>query len=255
MVRYFPGNRRRMVAVSAAFMVAITASTAPYASADDDLKDKKHKVEKKIDHAHEDLDESSAALRRATTRLRSAQAKLAGARGELAQTRGQLTVARVKDRKMQAELAAAAAALARAPADLREGRQKVREQGRAVGNRVADVYENGDPQLRSLSSILDAQDPNDVTRSLAATDAVVEEETGELDDFKAAEVLLAVDEENIADKRDAVEDKREEAAENLEVMRRLERQALSQARSVRKLVTAAGTARGAAAKVRSRDKK
>lgn len=235
-------------------MVALAATTAPLAFADD-LKDKKNKVEKKIDNAHDDLNESSSALRRATVKLRNAQSELAGARKTLARTRGQLTAARIKDRRMQAELKQAEAQLEKAQADLKEGRRNVRKQGAAVGERVAEIYENGDPQLQTLTSLMSAGNPDDVTRTLATSESVLARENNDLDDLKAAEVLLEVNESNLADQRDLVENRRKAAAENLELMQSLEEKAVVETRSVQRLVGVAAQARSGAAKVRARDRK
>jgi murein DD-endopeptidase MepM/ murein hydrolase activator NlpD len=254
-VRSFPGdNRRRTIAAAAACLVAGLGLAAPLASANDDLKDKQRQVEKKIDNADTQFNESSAAMAAAAQKLQAAQAQLETAQAKLAETRAQLTAARIRDQQMQARLDQAIVDLAAARADLAKGKKNVDTQRAEVGSMVAEIYEMGDPQLQSIASLLDAQDPGDMTRSLAATDAVVDEENGELDDLTAAEVLLAVQEQKVEEKKDAVEVRRQEAAENLALMQELESQAEAEADSVRTLVGERSSALAAARKARANDK-
>ncbi|QIX25980.1 peptidoglycan DD-metalloendopeptidase family protein [Nocardioides sp. JQ2195] len=256
MVRYFPSDdRHRVVALVATLLVVIGMVCAPLAHADGDkdLKDKQRQVKKNLSSAHQDLDESSAALRRANARLQAAHTELKSARAELISTRGQLTTAKVRDRQAQAALDQAELDLADARADLREGQAAVAEKNDDVGAMIADIYEQGDPRLASFSSLLNAEDPTDITRTLASQDALVSDETQALDELKAAKILLGVREENVEDKKDSVATKRAAAAENLELMEDLEAQAASQAASVKKLVGKRSSAKASAAKVKRRD--
>ena len=87
-------------------VMALGVSTVPSAQADD-LKDKKHQVERQLKGATKDLGESSAALTKAAARLDAAQDQLAVAKTRLATARGKVEVAQERDAEMQAELAAA----------------------------------------------------------------------------------------------------------------------------------------------------
>lgn len=256
MVRFFPSDdRHRLVALVAAVLVVIGMVCAPLAHADGDkdLKDKQRQVKKNLSSAHQDLDESSSALRRANARLQAAHAELKSARAELSETRGQLATAQVKDRQAQAALDQAEADLASARADLREGKAAVSEKNEDVGQMMADIYEQGDPRLASFSSLLNAEDPTDITRTLASQDSLVSDETQALDQLEAAKILLGVREENVQDKKDAVAEKRAAAAENLALMQDLEVQAETQAASVKQLVGKRSGARATAARVKRRD--
>ncbi|KQZ67422.1 M23 family metallopeptidase [Nocardioides sp. Root151] len=257
MVRSFPSDdRHRLVVLVAATLMVIGMICAPLAHADDDkLKKKERRVKQDISSAHQDLDESSAALRRAAARLTAARAQLTSARNELADTRGQLTTARVKDRAAQAALVKAVADLDTAKAELADGREAVEGQRVVVSNQLADNYEYGDPQLQQVSSILRAEDLDEVSRTLETTSAVVDEENGQLTDFTVAEVLLKVKKDNLADKRDSVKELREAAAANLRVKQELETRAEQQAASVRSLVGKRSSARSVASRVKARDLK
>lgn len=255
MARSFPSERRnRLVALVAALLVVLGAAASPLAWADP-LKDKQREIQKKIDHAHDDLDESSAALRRATIKLRESQAALSSARQKLARTRGQLATARAKDQEMQAKLKQAEADLEQAVADLRAGREEVRDQQAAVDRMLAAQYETLDPKLEGFAAILNAEDPADVTRVQAATRSSIEEQDAVLAALEAAEVMLGVRRDQVADKRDEVRTKRQEAAANLARMQRLEKQAEADAAEVSRLVTSRRSAAAKARKVRARDAK
>ncbi|KRF19387.1 hypothetical protein ASG90_20450 [Nocardioides sp. Soil797] len=256
MVRYFPSDdRHRLVVLVAAVLVVIGMVCAPLAHADGDkdLKNKQRQVKKNLSSASQDLDESSSALRKATARLTAAKTELRSARAELAKTRGQLTTAKVKDQQAQAALDQAELDLTNARADLRDGKAAVAQKNEDVGAMIADIYEQGDPRLASFSSLLNAEDPTDITRTLATQDSLVSDETQALDELKAAKILLGVRENNVEEKKDAVATKRAAAAENLELMQDLEAQAESQTASVKSLVGKRASAQAGAARVKRRD--
>ncbi|MDP3892380.1 murein hydrolase activator EnvC, partial [Nocardioides sp.] len=253
-MRIFPRTaRRRAIAAVAAAAVVVGAFSVPYAVAKDDLKGKQKQVEKKLDRANDDLRESSKQVRAATVRLRRAQAQLDAARSNLADVQGQLGVARAKDAEMQARLTAAEARVETAKQNVAIGRQKVGDQQDAVASMVSSIYTQGDPQLLGLASVLDAEDPADITRRLNAMDVMVGEETRAYDDLRAAEVLLVVQRNSVRKAKDLVAERRAQAAENLAVMEGLEQQARAATLEVRGLVSARGKARKGAARARQRD--
>lgn len=248
MVRVFPrairpGTSRRLTAVVAAGALLLSALSAPLAFAkDDDLKDKQKDVKKSIKAAKGDLHEASRATAAAAAQLREAQVQLDAAQQKLAQTRGQLVVAQDRDRKMQAKLDAAIKALERARTELLRGEQDVAVQRVAVGEIVASVYEQGDPELIGLASILDSEDPGDMTRSLATNESMVAAETNQLDELHASEVLLTVQEAKVEQQKGVVEVQRQAAAENLKLMEALEAQAEAEEASVQAMVGQRATA-------------
>lgn len=253
-MRTFPRTaRRRAIAALAAIAVVIGAFSVPYAFAKDDLEGKQKQVEKKIDRANDDLRESSKRARTATAKLRRAQQRLDAARSNLARVQGQLTVARARDEQMKAELAAAEARFETAKRDVVVGRQKVGDQRDAVANMVSSIYTQGDPHLLGLASVLDAQDPADITRRLNAMDVMVGQETRAYDDLRAAEVLLVVQRNSVKKAKDLVAERRQQAAENLAVVEGLEQQARAATVEVRGLVDARGKARKSAARAKKRD--
>ena len=253
MVRTFPRTTRVHGAVLAlsACLLAGTA-VAPLASADD-LKAKQHRVERKVNAVHDDLDESSAQLRRAAAALSSAQTRLAAAQDHLAKTRGELAAAEVLDQQMQAKLAAAIERMRSARAELRAGRRKVAEQQHTLGQIVVQNYQTGDPSLMGLSMVLTSQDPTELTGQLNSVRNVIDKESVVLDRLEASRALLVVQQQEVAIAKAEVAAKRDAAAANLKRKQGLEAQAEAAETSVQNLVQLRSQAQQEAAKAKAAD--
>ncbi len=253
MVRIFPRTTRRRVLVTlVAGSMLSSVAALPLASADD-LKHKKHKVERKITSAHSDLDESSQQLRDATAALQSAQIKLGRAQDHLAKTRGELSAAQVLDRQMQAKLEAAVARLRQAQADLQSGRVKIAGQRDEVGRIIAENYQTGDPSLMGLSMVLTTQDPAELTGQLNSVDSVLAKQSVILDRLEASKVLLTVQEQQVEAAKAEVAKERKAAAANLVRKKRLETEAEDAETQVKDLVGLRAQAQSEAAKARAAD--
>lgn len=253
MVRIFVRTTRRhaVVAVAAGSML-LGAAAVPLASADD-LKDKKAKVQRKLDGAHDDLEHSSAQLQAAQAALSAAQAQLARAQAHLAKTRGELAAAEAFDRQMQAKLDAAVARLSRARKDLRAGQDEVASQERTLGQIVVSNYQNGDPALMGLSMVLTSQDPAELTGQLNSVRNVLDKEAVTLSRLEAAKVLLTVQEQEVEDAKVEVAARRRAAAENLERKQKLEKRAEAAEQAVANLVTLRAEAENQAEQARDAD--
>ncbi len=253
MVRTLPRRTRaRALALLVAGSLLLGAAATPLAAADD-LKDKKHKVQKQIQGVHADLDESSAQLQQASAALASARTQLAGAQAHLSQTRGQLAAAQALDQQMQAKLVAAEDHLRQARRELTTGRAKVAEQQDTLGRIVVQNYQTGDPSLMGLSMVLTSQDPTELTGQLNSVQNVIDKEGVVLDRLEASRALLTVQEEQVAEAKAAVADEREAAAANLTRKKGLEAQAEAAEASVASLVSLRATAEQAAAEARAAD--
>jgi murein DD-endopeptidase MepM/ murein hydrolase activator NlpD len=224
----------------------------PLASADD-LKDKKHKVERKLTGAHDDLDETSAQLRAATAALAAAQGQLAQARAHLGKTRGELAAAEALDRQMQAKLDAAVARLRQAREDLDAGRQQVADTEHELGQIIVANYQSGDPALMGLSMVLTTQDPAELTGQLNSVQNIIDKEGVTLSRLEASKVLLTVQETEVAEAKAEVAKERQAAAENLLRKQKLEKQAEAQEMQVSNLVTLRANAQQEAEKARAAD--
>src|SRR4051794_14016050 len=200
----------RTVAVLSS-VVVVGGPAVPLAHADN-LHDKKHKVQQGIKAASSDVDDASAALVKATARLTAARADLATAQQRLAVTQGQLTAARVLDAQMQAKLAEAEQALVRAQQDVVKGVAAVSDQQADIGRLAAANFQYGDPGLMGLSVMLNSQNPADLTSQMNTVDGLMNRESNMLDQLKATEALLKVQQQNVAKAKAVVAQERAEAA-------------------------------------------
>lgn len=252
-MRFFPRTaRRRLPAAVAAASLAIGALAVPLAHAED-LKDRQKQVQGRIAKADHDLDESSGQMRRAAARLDAAKAQYRRAREELDAVRARLDAAKVRDRAMQVALQTAIERLAGARRELDAGRAAVDEQRRQVTDTITSIYEEGAPQLIALSSLMDAQTPEDLTRQADVRDVVVGRETRAYDDLHAAEVLLQVRETEVETARDEVAVQRRVAAAHLVTMRDLTAQTRAAKQKVQEYVATRRAAYSRAMQVRRRD--
>ncbi len=240
------------MAASLIVVMALGVSAVPGAQADD-LKHKQRKVERKIDGAAKDLDHSSAQLQKATSRLAAAQEQLAVAKTQLATARGKLVVAQERDAEMQAALATAEADLAVAEAALAQGQVDREDQRQEVASTVAEMYSEGDPELIAFSSLMDAETTEELTRRDGVRDVIVGQEARAYDELRAAEVLLAVQEQQVSDARDEVAAQRQAAADHLVLMQSLEAEQRAAKDSVVSLVIERRDARVDAREARAAD--
>lgn len=254
MVGSFPdATRRRLAAVVAVLVLVVVALASPLAFADD-LKDKQKEVKKQLSGAKAELTESSAAASQAHAALQQARVALSAAQARLAETRGKLVAAQIRDRQMQAALDAAVKALAASRAELRRGQAEVERQRVAVGEMVANMYELGDPDMMAMSSLMHANGLEDLTRTSAANESISDAENAILDRFKAAEVLLAVKEAKVEERKGEVEIQRQAAADNLKLMEALEAQAEAEERGVQAMVAQRAAMVAAAEKAMAKDR-
>ncbi len=258
MFRLFPRkSRRRTIAglvvcglfASAAVPVLLGAAHA------DDLKDKKHKVQKHIKQAHDELDHSSKELQAATAALAQSQKDLSAARTYLAQTQAELETARILDLRMQAKLDEAERRLAQARSELEAGRLHVEEQNLLVRRLVVENYQSGGSALMGLTTVLNAQDPAQLTGRLNSVHTVMDKETSVLDRLEATKVLLTVKQREVNAAKIVVAKQRKAAADNLRLKQALELQAQAAEQQVSAMVALRAQARAAAEKAKKADLK
>lgn len=255
-MRLFPRTaRRRLLAATVACTMALGALAVPLAMADDrkDLKDKQKHAQQEVRHAQHELQESSAGVQKAQAALEQARADLAVARGDYQAASAKLDAAELLDQQMQADLEAAEARLVEAQQELADGRAALAAQRLELTDTITSIYEQGDPQLLAFASLLKARSTTELTRQEAFNDVVVNRQAQAYDDLHAAEVLLEVREGQVSDARDAVEVKREAAADHLVEMQRLEDAAEKARDRVVALVATRSEARAAALQARAKD--
>lgn len=242
-----------MAAAGIAATLTMGAVSVPLAQADD-LEGRQQRVQKQIKDADQALDESSRRLDAALGRLDAARIQLEDAKAELARTRDRLGEARERDQEMQEQLLLAQQRLEQAGTDLATGRADLDLQREAVTDMVASIYQDGDPQLQAFSSMLQAQDPADLTWSQEGQSVMVGRETRAYDELRGAEILLEVRQEQLAAAEEEVEVRREAAAAHLLVMEDLTAQARSARVRVRAVVDERRSAKESAALARKRDR-
>lgn len=254
-MRSFPSAaRRRLALVLATSALATGAVAVPFAQADDDLQDQQKRVEKQIERAHDELDETSAAMRRAQGALDDAQAELDAAVAELAAVRERLDAARERDAEMAEALAKAEDRLTTAESDLAEGQQALADQRTEVTDSVNELYQQGDPQLMSLTALMNSGSLGDLTRQQQTDRVISSNQTEVYDELDAAEVLLQVREDQLSEARDDVAQQREAAAANLATMRALTAQAVAGREKVRDKVAVRLDARREASAALAKDR-
>ncbi len=257
-MRSFPRiGFRRASAVVAALALGVgllSVLSGPQATAGE-LRDRKQAVQKKIRQANHELNESSVRLRRATRALSQARQQLTQARAELGDVRARLAVARQRDEEMKAALAAAEARLEQARLDVANGKEALEAQHDLLVDTITSIYVQGDPNLLAFTSILRAQTPADITRQREANSSLVQRQDNEYDDLRAAEVLLQVHEDEVADATAEVARKRQEAAEHLVEMERLTDEAVAAKQRVQAMVGRRKDAEARAFRARQKDRK
>ncbi|WP_299052120.1 M23 family metallopeptidase [uncultured Nocardioides sp.] len=246
--------RRPAIALVATLALLLGASATYTAAAeDDDLQERADRLEDRIDDADSALSESSARAHRAVTRLRAAQTDLRDARERLAEVRDELAEAKRQDERMAERLQEAEDDLAEARDALATGQQDVADQRDAVADTVVDLYTGADPGLAAFASMLNADDPADLTRRDEASDVMVGDETRTYDDLRAAEVLLSVDEDAVEAAKELVAERRDDARDNLRRKKDLTAEQWRTTTEVNDLVSERTRARQAADRARAAD--
>lgn len=212
-------------------------------------------VRRQIGRAEHDLEHSSARAEKAQARLTQARDALTTAREDHEAAEEKLAAARERDRRMQRKLREAKERLAQARSDVRAGERAVAEQTEAIEALVNNFYQQGDPQLLAIASVLRSEDPADLTRELEARKVILGAETTAYDELRAAVALLRERRAELADARADVARRREAAAAHLAEMKDLEAEARAAADRVGARVDDARQARERAARVRAADRR
>jgi murein DD-endopeptidase MepM/ murein hydrolase activator NlpD len=247
---------KRWVAVGAAGVlaaaVALPALTA-WGADEDDLKHRRSQVGSQLRQARGDLGHSSRQLSRAMRRLEEAQTRLAAAEEHLDRTRTQLEKAIAFDELMQRRLDEARARLAQARVDLAEGQRAVTRQRTRLAGFAAESFQSSDNRFLELRVFLKSESPESLTTQMDAVDSISNKQSVSFARFKASEVLLKVEEEEVEAAKEEVADQRAAAARNLEQKKVLEAQAEHAERRVSDLVSARAQAQQEAESAKAAD--
>lgn len=249
------GTPRGGAVLALGVAAALTASLATPAWADDGdhLEDRRSTVTGRIDSAGVLVQESSKELTAATRVLERAQARLAAAQDRLAVTRGELATAVEYDALMQQRLVDAEARLASAEAELAQGQRSVATAEDRLTEFVVSSAQYGDPGVVAMDTLLDGDDPTELSQGIALTDSVLGVQVTSIDDLEAAKTLLALRAGEVQAIRDEVDLSREQAAANLVRKQGLEQRASVEALAVQGLVARHAAALREAARARRAD--
>jgi murein DD-endopeptidase MepM/ murein hydrolase activator NlpD len=256
-VRLFPRTVRRRVIAATLAATAVGGLSVPMAHASDHhaLKQKQKQAQAHVATVKSDLDDSSAALQQATKTLAAAKAQLATAQAHLADVNAQLATAQQVEAKLESQLQASRAALAQAKTDLAAGQDAVAKGRDAVKQTVLATYTQGDPTLLEVGQLMKATTPADIVRQLDYGRVVATAETNAYDQLKAAEVVLTVRKQKLADATAQVAAQEQAASEHLAQVQQLQQQAAAAASAVQALVTQAAAAKAQAKQVKQHDQK
>jgi murein DD-endopeptidase MepM/ murein hydrolase activator NlpD len=255
-VRLFPATaRQRLVVAATAIALGVGASATPLAHADiKHLRHQKAQAQHSVKHAQAELAESSGQTRRAYAELSKSRSNLRAARHDLQVARDHVKEAKDRLHKIRRQLDRAKERLARAKANLERQTQEVAGQREQLLHTVTGFYEDGDPQLMGLLSLLGSTTPADLTAKQANNEMVLDSQDQILDSLEASQVLLKVQADEREKARDQVARKKAEARANLEIKREYRAKALDAKQRVVKNIKRKQRALALARKARAHDR-
>ena len=255
-MRLFPVTaRQRLVVAATAIALGVGGATTPLAHADvKHLRHQQAQAQHSVKNAQADLDESSRVTRRAYAALTKSRSQLRAARHDLHVARAHVKAAKDQLHRIRRQLDRAKDRLARAEANLERQQQAVDDQHEQLLHTVTGFYEDGDPQLIGLLSLLGSATPADLTAKQANNDMVLDSQDQILDSLKASQVLLTVQTDEREKARNQVARKKEQAAANLQIKREYRAKALDAKDRVAKNLKRKQHALALAQKARAHDR-
>jgi len=184
-----------------------------YAGANDDLNQRKEKIDAQIDDAHDEVLAFKKKVASATSQVIDARKQLPGAKANLE------AAVTEQERTAQAD-AAAAQALEDATQEVLVSEQRLSRLSKRLTELQSDVgdfarraYQMG--PFAEIEMVLDAKDPSEFTDRLAAIRSVAQSNNASLDEMSANRADLAYTEVRLGALRDVANDKKEAAAARL----------------------------------------
>ncbi len=227
-MRLFPATaRQRLVVAVTAIALGVGGATTQIAHADvKHLRHQQAQAQHSVKHAQADLDESSRMTRHAFEKLTESRAELRSARRDLQVARAHVQEARHRLHQIRRQLDRARVRLERARENVAREQRSVDHQHQRLVNTVTSFYEQGDPQLVGMLSLLGTSTTAELTDKKSNNDLVLDSQDQILDSLKASQILLQVQAADLAAAKDQVARKKEQAAENLTVKREYKQKAL-----------------------------
>jgi murein DD-endopeptidase MepM/ murein hydrolase activator NlpD len=233
--------------------IALCIDLTSPASADHSLDHRRAKVQRSISQAQTDIGEASSRLRRATNRLQAAAGTLQSAKIGLRELKVSLDVAIDNQRLAERRLNLARAELRSTRARLAASREATEAQGDEVVDAIVSRYQQVDPQLLAVNSLLGSDNFSDLIRRESANEVIVANQEQLFDQLRASEIIMEVEEGRAEEAAEIVAAASREAAEAVSRQRTLAIETREATRAIVKLVGRRREARQEAARARERD--
>lgn len=246
-------RRHRRVVASTVLGLACALFAVQGAQASDPLAHKHKQLQHQMRTAQAIFDDASSALVAANRALSRAEHRLVSADRALAATRAALAAAIQRDDLMRARLQIAQSELAAAQAAVTQGRVEVAQQRDAVGYFAAQTFQQGDPQLMQMITVMQDGSAGQISGRLGVIDSVAVKQSALLQQYRQRLTDLATKEQSVAAATQQVAIQRTETAAAVVARSRLEAAAQSQQRTVAHLVHTRGLARVRAAHLLRKD--
>lgn len=198
-------------------LTLLLALTPPSLANDrgDELKDRKQEVTREVKRANEHLHKSTRKLVRARAALDEARADVRRARDVLLQAQQERVAAALLDDRAQASLDDAEAELAATQRRVEDATRRIDLQEDDLRRLAVEAYQSGDTTLMSLSMVLTTDEAVDLVDRLGSARSIVDREAAALGRLEATRAVLDVQRVRLEETRDAVAERRAEAAEML----------------------------------------
>ncbi|GAB3682614.1 peptidoglycan DD-metalloendopeptidase family protein [Angustibacter aerolatus] len=227
-------RRRAAVAVTTALSAVLVAGTLTAAPAQAGVADRKKQVDRRVDDARDDLEDTAADLRQAYERLQSTQAQLPAARARLGRANQAVADAAARDREIGGRLAVAKAAVAKAEDDLAATARSTDDTHDALGGLARQAYQSGG--FGELSVAMSAQSADEFANRVELVDQAMRIQGRTLADLDVARAETTAKRTRLTAVRQQVAALKAEAEANVETARRAQAEAAAAQAAVQDLV-------------------
>jgi len=226
--------RPRTTLVAAVSAVALFGGLVVPANADEDLWDKKNKVDSQLESTQHDLEASSRQLRSAAAALQESRSQLPAARAALvdvqsrkATAHDQLEIIRARIRELRAQQA-----IVQGEIDAARARIRITEE--AMGQIVRYQYQSHG--LTELQIVLAADDASDFLQKLLTAQQVLDEQSDVVDELTADRAVLKAREQQMEVTEDGIRIAEAEVISTYQRLKELTAQARQAEQRIQELV-------------------
>lgn len=244
---------RRVVAVTV-LGLACALLAVQGAQASDPLGRKHKQLQHQVKSAQAIFDDASSTLVAASRALADSEKRLAAANRTLAGTRSALAAAIKTDDLMRARLQTAQSQLAAAQAAVVRGRAQVAQQRGFIGFFAAQTFQQGDPQLMQVLTVMRSGSAGEISGRLGVIDSVALKQSALLQQYRNELAALDAAEQSVASATQQVAVQQQATAAAVVARSKLEATAHAQQLTVAHLVQTRASARARAARILRRDR-